>query len=154
MIRKELEDLVGVIERRQKQARKFRYDLVHDAHAWSKLQIGDPRGVGIVRDRVQSLPRQVKVHGVERVVEIEPWALAHVMKHDAACMERLGLYRPPVQPKLTGIFSVYLYDDHIGVVGGRRVGHGVRRHVELAPRRCQRILLNSLDDWTVLVGQP
>jgi hypothetical protein len=96
----------------------------------------------------------MKVHGVKRVVEIEPWALAQVMKHDAARMERLGLYRPTVQPKFAGIFSVYLYDDHIGVVARRRVGHGVKRHVELATGRRQGVLLNSLDEWSVLVGQP
>src|SRR5580658_4738891 len=119
---------------RQKQLREFPYNAVHDAHAWSKLQIGNPRGASIVRDRIQSLPLQIKVHGVERVMEIEPWALAHVVKHDAACMERVGLYRLAVQPKFAGILSVYLYDDHIGVVARRRVGHGVKRHVEFAPR--------------------
>jgi hypothetical protein len=154
MVRKELGHLVGVVERRQKQSRKFSYDVVHDAHARSELQIGDPRGVGVVRDRIQSLSRQMKVHGVKRVVEIEPWALAQVMKHDAARMERLGLYRPTVQPKFAGIFSVYLYDDHIGVVARRRVGHGVKRHVELATGRRQGVLLNSLDECSVLVGQP
>jgi hypothetical protein len=76
------------------------------------------------------------------------------VKNDTASVERFGLYRPTVQPKFTGIFSVYLYDDHIGVVARRRVGHGVKRHIELAPRRRQRILLNGLDNWSVLVGQP
>src|SRR6267154_2379507 len=118
MVGKEPGDLLRVIERRQKQLREFPYNVVHDAHAWSKLQIGNPRGVSVVRDRIQSLPLQIKVHGVERVVEIEPWALAHVVKHDAACMERIGLYRLAVQPKFAGI------------------------------------LLNSLDDWSVLIGQP
>ncbi len=154
MVGKEPGDLLRVIERRQKQLREFPYNVVHDAHAWSKLQIGNPRGVSVVRDRIQSLPLQIKVHGVERVVEIEPWALAHVVKHDAACMERIGLYRLAVQPKFAGILSVYLYDDHIGVVARRRVGHGVKRHAEFAPRRRQGILLNSLDDWSVLIGQP
>ena len=90
MVGKEPGDLLRVIERRQKQLREFPYNVVHDAHAWSKLQIGNPRGVSVVRDRIQSLPLQIKVHGVERVVEIEPWALAHVVKHDAACMERIA----------------------------------------------------------------
>src|SRR5712675_2422871 len=120
MVGKEPGDLLWVIERRQKQLREFPYNVVHDAHAWSKLQIGNPRGVSVVRDRIQSLPLQIKVHGVERVVEIEPWALAHVVKHDAACMEGIGLYRL----------------------------------AEFAPRRRQGILLNSLDDWSVLIGQP
>src|SRR6202166_233578 len=153
MVGKEPGDLLRVIERRQKQLRELPYNVVHDAHAWSKLQIGNPRGVSVVRDRIQSLPLQIKVHGVERVVEIEPWALAHIVKHDAACMERVGLYRLAVQPKFAGILSVYLYDDHIGVVARRRVGHGVKRHVEFAPRRRQGILLNSLDDWSVPIGQ-
>jgi hypothetical protein len=48
MIRKELGDLIGVIERRQEQARKFPYDLVYDAQAWSKIQVGDPWGIGVV----------------------------------------------------------------------------------------------------------
>src|SRR5258705_1048189 len=84
MVGKEPGDLIRVIERRQKQLREFPYNVVHDAHAGSKLQIGNPRGVSIVRDRIQSLPLQIKVHGGERVVEIEPWALAHLVKHDAA----------------------------------------------------------------------
>jgi hypothetical protein len=30
-------------------------------------------------------------------------------------VERFGFYRPTVQPKLSGVCSSDLYDDHIGV---------------------------------------
>src|ERR1700722_8721258 len=86
VIREELGDPVGFVECRQKQLRNFLHDAIHDAEARSKIQIGEPWRVCIVRDRVQSLPRQEIVHGIKWVDKIEPRGSAEIVEHDAARM--------------------------------------------------------------------
>ncbi len=154
MVREELRDLVCLSNAGNSSRVSSFHDVIHDAYAWSKFQIGDPCRVRVVCDRIQSFSRQEIVHGVERVVKIELRALAQIMKHDAACIERFGLYRLTVQPKFAAIFSSYLNDDHIGVFARRWVSHSGKRHIEFASCRCQRILLNSPDNRSMLIGQP
>ena len=62
MIREEPGNLLGCVKCGQKQSRKFRDNLIHDADAGSKSQIGDSWRVCVVRDRIQSFPRQKIVH--------------------------------------------------------------------------------------------
>jgi len=92
IIREEQGNPVGSVKRRQEESGKLRYDLIHDANAWNKLQIGNPWRVRVVGDGIQSLPPQEIVHGVERVVEIKLRALTQIMKYDASRLEWFGLY--------------------------------------------------------------
>ena len=115
IIREEQGNPVGCVEHRQKQSRELRHDVIHDTHAWNKLQIGDSWRARVLSDYIQGLPLQEIVHRVERVMKEKLRALTQVMKHHAAGMEGLCLYRPAVQPEFPSVFSSYLYDDHVGI---------------------------------------
>ena len=92
IIREEQGNPVGSVKRRQEQSGELRHDLIHDTHAWNKLQIGNPWRVRVVSDGIQSLSPQEIVYGVERVVKIKLRALTQIMKYDASRLEWLGLY--------------------------------------------------------------
>ena len=106
IIREKQGNPVGSVKRRQEELGELRHDLIHDTHAWNKLQIGNPWRVRVVSelqignpwrvrvvsDGIQSLPPQEIVYGVERVVEIKLRALTQIMKYDASRLEWLGLY--------------------------------------------------------------
>src|ERR1700732_1318691 len=69
IIREEQGNPVGCVEHRQKQSRELRHDVIHDTHAWNKLQIGDSWRARVLSDYIQGVPPQEIVHRVERVMK-------------------------------------------------------------------------------------